>query len=83
MKIKAIIFDFDGLILDTESPEFEAWQEIYGSHGAQLSLTEWLACVGTSQDAFGPIINLQERSKHTIDAEKVLKTLHENANKKK
>ncbi len=27
--LRALIFDFDGLILDTETPEFHAWQEIY------------------------------------------------------
>jgi len=25
---RALVFDFDGLILDTEGPEFQAWQEI-------------------------------------------------------
>jgi len=33
MMIKALIFDFDGLILDTESAEFQAWQEVFASHG--------------------------------------------------
>jgi beta-phosphoglucomutase-like phosphatase (HAD superfamily) len=26
--IRAVIFDFDGLVLDAESPEFQAWQEL-------------------------------------------------------
>ena len=33
--IRAIVFDFDGLILDTELPEFQSWQEIYEAHGAR------------------------------------------------
>ena len=31
--LKALIFDFDGLILDTETPEVMVWQGIYREHG--------------------------------------------------
>jgi beta-phosphoglucomutase-like phosphatase (HAD superfamily) len=34
----AIIFDFDGTILDTETPEYLAWQEVYATHGEHLDL---------------------------------------------
>jgi HAD superfamily hydrolase (TIGR01509 family) len=44
--IKAIIFDFDGLILDTETPEFLAWQSIYMEYGHKLPLHEWSKTVG-------------------------------------
>jgi HAD superfamily hydrolase (TIGR01509 family) len=42
MPIQALIFDFDGLILDTEIPEYQAWQEIYQAHGVDLALETWL-----------------------------------------
>jgi HAD superfamily hydrolase (TIGR01509 family) len=45
--LRAVIFDFDGLILDTETPEFRAWEAIYRKHGAVLQLEDWLPCVGT------------------------------------
>ena len=44
--IKALIFDFDGLILDTETPEFSAWQNIYQEHGFELPHDEWGKIVG-------------------------------------
>lgn len=44
--IKALIFDFDGLILDTESPALQAWQEIYEAHGCTFPLEQWLALIG-------------------------------------
>jgi len=35
--IKALVLDFDGLILDTETPFRESWQEIYAEHGLTVS----------------------------------------------
>lgn len=46
LMIKALIFDFDGLILDTESPELRAWQEIFAEHGYELNLDLWADLVG-------------------------------------
>ncbi|HUQ40210.1 MAG TPA: HAD-IA family hydrolase [Acidimicrobiales bacterium] len=47
MTIRAVVFDFDGLILDTEWPLFVAWQETYRRHGGELTADEWSAIVGT------------------------------------
>lgn len=44
--IKALIFDFDGLILDTETPEFESWREIYREFDQDLSMEMWGQIVG-------------------------------------
>jgi HAD superfamily hydrolase (TIGR01509 family) len=46
MPIKALIFDFDGLILDTETPDYVAWKEIYQEHGFELPHEEWGKIVG-------------------------------------
>ena len=46
MKIKALLFDFDGLILDTESPEFDVWQSIYVEYGQELHPEQWGQVVG-------------------------------------
>ena len=45
-RIKALIFDFDGLILDTETPDFHVWQIIYQEHGFELPHDEWGKIVG-------------------------------------
>ena len=52
--LQAIVFDFDGTILDTETPDFQTWQEIYRSHGAELPFDLWLQCVGGGTSAFDP-----------------------------
>lgn len=44
--IKALIFDFDGLILDTETPDYQTWQSIYHEHGFELPQEEWGKIVG-------------------------------------
>jgi HAD superfamily hydrolase (TIGR01509 family) len=41
-----MIFDFDGLILDTETPTYRTWQEIYQEHGHELDLAIWAATIG-------------------------------------
>jgi len=46
VQIKALIFDFDGLILDTETPDFHVWQAIYQEHGFELPHDEWGKIVG-------------------------------------
>jgi len=46
--IKALIFDFDGLILDTETPEYLAWKNIYQEHGFEFQHEEWGKIVGGS-----------------------------------
>jgi beta-phosphoglucomutase-like phosphatase (HAD superfamily) len=45
----AVIFDFDGVIIDSETPEFEAHRQIFASHGLDLTTEEWCACVGLWQ----------------------------------
>ncbi len=59
--IKALIFDFDGLILDTETPEFRVWQSIYDEHGHELPLEQWGRIIGGLGAArFDPAAHLAE-----------------------
>jgi len=44
--IKALIFDFDGLILDTETSEFRIWQSIYREYGQEMLPETWGQVVG-------------------------------------
>lgn len=41
-----VVFDFDGLILDTETPEYQAWCSVFALYGVELELSEWAKCVG-------------------------------------
>jgi HAD superfamily hydrolase (TIGR01509 family) len=64
--VKLIVFDFDGLILDTEVPVYDAWQELYGEHGHLLEFEKWAQCIGTA-DTFDPCTDLAERVGRTLD----------------
>lgn len=46
--LDALIFDFDGLILDTESSAFHSAVEAFAAHGTVLELSTWQAHIGTS-----------------------------------
>jgi len=52
--IRALIFDFDGLILDTEGPIYRSWTEVYEAHGVALPFELWVKTVGSSNQAFHP-----------------------------
>jgi HAD superfamily hydrolase (TIGR01509 family) len=48
MTIKAVVFDFDGLILDTETSIWTAWCAAFEAHGCEPpTIEEWSAEVGT------------------------------------
>jgi HAD superfamily hydrolase (TIGR01509 family) len=65
--IRGLIFDFDGLILDTEMPEFQAWQAIYRAHDTSLSLDTWAVCIGTGAEAFDPVAELERQIGRAVD----------------
>ena len=55
--MRLVVFDFDGLILDTEVPVYDAWQAIYAEHGHTLDFDKWAQCIGT-HDVFDPAEDL-------------------------
>jgi beta-phosphoglucomutase-like phosphatase (HAD superfamily) len=60
MPIRALVFDFDGLIADTEGPEYQAWSEAWAGFGHELTLDLWCAGIGTV-DAYDPLEELAAR----------------------
>jgi len=45
----ALVFDFDGLICDTETVVFESVRHVFRAHGVELTLAEWLPAVGAAE----------------------------------
>lgn len=57
----AVVFDFDGTIVDTETPFFHAWREVYEGLGLELTVEEWSTCLGTHDSGFDPLTDLAAR----------------------
>ena len=68
MAIRALIFDFDGLILDTETPEIDVWKVIYGEHGQAYPMDLWSQIIGGwGNTDFDPAVELQRLSRQPLD----------------
>lgn len=70
--IRALIFDFDGMILDTETPEFLAWQELYREYGQNLTADTWGQIVGgVAASSFEPAGHLQQLVDRPLDPDTI------------
>jgi HAD superfamily hydrolase (TIGR01509 family) len=67
--IRAIVFDFDGLILDTEEPVYRSWLEVYEAHGEELPFDRWVQIVGSTTAGFHPQHHLEERLGRSLPKE--------------
>jgi putative hydrolase of the HAD superfamily len=44
--LQAIVFDFDGVLIDSETPEYESHRRIYERCGATLTVDDWCDQIG-------------------------------------
>ncbi|MAS96416.1 MAG: haloacid dehalogenase [Verrucomicrobiales bacterium] len=66
---KTIIFDFDGLILDTEVAVYESWADNYRAFGHDLPLDIYVQCVGSDFGTFDPKSHLESLTEESVDWE--------------
>ena len=65
--LRALLFDFDGLIVDTEWPIYQAWCQTFRDYGHSLSLETFNQCIGTNFDTWSPKTHLEELTGTRID----------------
>lgn len=70
MPIRAFLFDFDGLILDTEVPSRAGWDWLYREHGHELPPEKWAVVVGT-HGAWDPMAHLEELVGEPLDRDEL------------
>ena len=69
--LKAVIYDFDGLILETETPIYQSWQEIYRAYGFELPFDLWQDSIGWLDSPFDPYKTLEAWTAHPIEWEEL------------
>lgn len=69
--LRALVFDFDGLILDTETPEFTAWQEVFAYHGASLVTADWAHVIGSVDHGWDPAREIERATGILVDSEEM------------
>ena len=67
--LKAIIFDCDGILVDTEYSKFLAWQKALASIDIELSLEEYKFLAGHSSTK---ILGILQKSKHLSIPDKII-----------
>ena len=68
--IKAVIFDFDGTLVDTESVWYQVYKEIlFEEYSLELPLEQFSKCIGTTDEVLYAYI--QERTGKKIDRNKL------------
>ena len=67
MAIRAFLFDFDGLIIDTEIASRAGWEWLYSEHGHELPEDLWATLVGTTHAPWSPMAHLEELVGEPLD----------------
>jgi HAD superfamily hydrolase (TIGR01509 family) len=69
MPLKALIFDFDGVMVDTEQSIFDAYRDIFADHGAELALRTWETIIGSTGHRDLVFNNLELQIGRAVDRE--------------
>lgn len=68
--IRLLVFDFDGTLLDTETPDYDSLASIYSEHGCELPLEFWALSLGTNPSPVDLFENLEMQIGQPVDREK-------------
>ena len=79
--IDTLVFDFDGVIIDTEAPTFAAWQEVFESYGQSVDRGLWSSIIGGGQKFFDTMAYLESIVGPLPDREEVRRRKNERADK--
>lgn len=64
-RLAAVVFDFDGLLADTETPIYDATAAVFAELGHDLSVEDWAAVIGLAGDEW--FVPLQDRLGVVLD----------------
>lgn len=64
---QAVIFDFDGLLVDTEYAIYSSWERVFSSCGHSLPLDLFNQCLGSGYTHWNPGDHLEQLTGRTYD----------------
>lgn len=64
---KAVLFDFDGIIIDSEWPIYESWKRAFEAEGQTLAIETYVQCIGSDFDTWSPEKYLEELTGEEFD----------------
>lgn len=67
MNLSTVLFDFDGVIVDTEWAIYQAWLRTYQREGLDLPLSLYCRCIGSDFDTWSPKLHLEDLTKRRFD----------------
>lgn len=67
MDFSAVLFDFDGVLVDTEWAIYQAWKRTFEGHGHHLPLEVYTRCIGTDFNTWSPKTHLEELTGQAFD----------------
>jgi HAD superfamily hydrolase (TIGR01509 family) len=67
MQFSAVLFDFDGVLVDTEWAIYEAWHRTFHANGHPLPLETYTQCIGSDFDTWSPKVHLEELTGRSFD----------------
>jgi HAD superfamily hydrolase (TIGR01509 family) len=67
--IKALLFDFNGVIIDDEPVQMRAYQEVLREEGIDLTEEGYLACLGMNDEVF--LKTIYQRAEKELDPQKI------------
>ncbi|WP_367870335.1 HAD family hydrolase [Luteolibacter sp. Populi] len=67
MRFSAVLFDFDGVLVDTEWAIYEAWHRTFLAHHHPLPLEIYTQCIGSDFDTWSPKTHLEELTGRSFD----------------
>lgn len=65
--IKGLIFDFDGVIVDTEWAIYQSWVRLFARENQEISIATYAPCLGAGYDHWDPAKHLEQLSAKKFD----------------
>lgn len=67
---RGIIFDFDGVMVDTEQAIFQSWERLFAREGQRITVADYSPCLGAGYSRWNPADYLEQLTGKHYDWEK-------------